>query len=160
DEVDALPRALGVGAIGGPQKQTRDELDHDRVGQRAAPDVPPAGAAGDPLVQRRLEDVAVPGPMIEPVEESPHTIGTLCSWPGWKFWKRTHTSSPFRISTSSSSIARGLGLAGSAIVPSRANWLRWQGQAKCVAPGARSTKHPAWGQTTLRLWIPSGARVR
>src|SRR5690606_34742945 len=138
-----------------------DELHGQRERQGAPPHVAPTGPAGNPLVERLLQQPAITGPVVEPIEKRVHTTGTLCSWPGWKFWKRTHTSSPLRTSTSSGARGRGLGLAGSSRGRSRAERLRWDGHRKCGAPGATLTKRPACGHTTFRqLTSSSGVRRR
>jgi len=70
DEVDALPRGGGTGTVVHPQEQPGDHLDGEGEGERAAPDVAPARAAGHVLVQGGLEEAFVAGAVVEPGEET------------------------------------------------------------------------------------------
>ena len=124
NEPDAFPRTLGIRAVGGPEHNASDQLHHHREHERAAPDVPPAGATRNALVEHTSEEPAVSCAVVEPAEKISHQTGVFSSRPGRKFWNRTQTSSPLRTSTSSASMSRGLGLAGSFTTPSRSKLLR------------------------------------
>ena len=125
--VDTLPGRLGAGAVGHPQDQPGDDLHCEEEGEGAPPHVPPAGAAGDVLEERLVQQSLVAGPVVQPGAQSTHQTATRSGEPFRKFWNFTHTS-PFRTTASKGSMPRGLGLLGSAMLPSRAKLLLWQGQ--------------------------------
>ena len=80
DVEDAFPRRLRAGAVGHPQEDAGDDLDGEREGERAAPDVTPARAAGDVFVERLLRELAVAGAGINPVEQRFHPGGNHGQW--------------------------------------------------------------------------------
>ena len=131
DVVHALPRGLRTGAVGHPQRDTRDELHYEEKGERAAPDVAPACATGHVFKERLVQQPLVTGSRVDPRTDGRafvtrllgHQTAILSGEPLRKFWKRTQTS-PSRTTASSSSMPRGLGLLGSAIAPSSAKLLR------------------------------------
>ena len=127
DVVDALPGALRIGTVRGPEDHAGHKLHGDREGQRAAPHIAPLRTAGDRFDEGLAEHRPIPRPVVEPAEKRIHAAGVLSARPGRKFWNRTQTWSPSRISTSSVSMSRGLGLEGSSTAPSRSKLLLWQG---------------------------------
>ena len=128
NKIDAFPRGLRTRAVRHPKEEAREELHGQAKDESAAPDVAPARAARDVFVQGILDDPPVTRSTVEPLEQGFHQTGILSFWPARKFRNLTQISFPFRSSTSSSSRPRGLGLFGSAIWPSRAKRLLWQGQ--------------------------------
>ena len=67
--INALPRGLPAGAVAHPQENAGDKLDHQREGQRAAPHVTPARAAGDFFKKRLADVIADAGAVVQPVVE-------------------------------------------------------------------------------------------
>ena len=52
NEVDAFPGGLSAGAVDGPEDEAGDDLHEEAEAERAAPDIAPARAAGNVLVER------------------------------------------------------------------------------------------------------------
>ena len=118
--VDALPGGLRARAVGHPEKDSGYELNHDRKGKGATPDVAPAGSSRDALEEGLAGKLCDAGTIVYPSEESSHQMAFFSSIPAAKFRKVTQTSpSPSRSSsTSSESSPRGL-TQGSPLDPSR-----------------------------------------
>src|SRR5204863_195098 len=142
--IHTLPRALRARAVVHPQDDARDELHRDRKRERAAPNVAPARAAGNVLIERQARQPTVAGACIEPIEERFHATGVFSFTPALKVWKSTHTSPPARISTASVSSPRAAGLAPM-ISPSWPNALLWQGQKNWFVSLRHSTAQPRCG---------------
>jgi hypothetical protein len=70
DVVDALPGGLGARRIARPEEEPRDHLREKREDQRAAPDIPPAGPAGHPLVEGLVNEGPVAGAVVEEVGQT------------------------------------------------------------------------------------------
>src|SRR5690606_18190090 len=82
DVEHALPGGLGTRAVGRPEADPGDELHHQAEGQGAAPDVAPAGPAGNRFEEGFLPDAAHSGAVVEPVDEILH--GKICGQrPRW-----------------------------------------------------------------------------
>src|SRR5262249_3561190 len=70
DEVDAPPGGAVAGAVGGHQEDAGDELKPEDEGERAAPDVAPAGTARDVFQQHGADELLVTRPVVEPGAKS------------------------------------------------------------------------------------------
>ena len=96
DVEDAFPSRMSAGAVGHPKKNAGDDLHEEREHQRAAPNVSPARAAGNPLVQRFMHEAAISRAMIQPVEQFSHRFHALVTKGGsssmvWH-WQATSAS--------------------------------------------------------------------
>ena len=80
DVVDALPGRLGAGGIARPEYEPRDHLREKGEHERTAPDIPPAGAAGHPLVERLVDEGPVAGAVIEEVGQLAEESGLRLVW--------------------------------------------------------------------------------
>ena len=80
----AGPRGGGAGRIGAHQEPAGDGLDDERVGERAAPHIGPARAAGHRLVERGADEGAVAGALVDPVAEAAHAETSRRSLVPWR----------------------------------------------------------------------------
>src|ERR1043166_3145216 len=81
DVINAFPRRLRARAVGHPQKNSRDELDEEREGERAAPDITPARSTRNIFEQRLSGQVNDPRAFVEPGNERFHATGIFSAWP-------------------------------------------------------------------------------
>ncbi len=77
-EVDALPRRLHRGAVGGPKTKTCEELNQEGEKQGASPDVAPSGTTWDRFVEEVSTEATIACAVIEPVPQSTHET-VICS---------------------------------------------------------------------------------
>ena len=122
NEVHAFPRRLSTRAVGRPQENPGDDLNGKREDQRAAPDVSPAGSAGDAFVKGLFDQIVDAGSIVEPGQECAHHIETFSLIAPRNFSYFTHTVPSSFTATSSASIPRG-GISF-CFPPSRSNELR------------------------------------
>ena len=89
---DTFPCCLNAGTVRSPQEYPGDHLDHEGKNQRATPDVPPTSSAGDRLIERFVEQVAIAGSIVKPFEQSIHRWQFVLFCP----LKRFRTSPKYR----------------------------------------------------------------
>src|SRR5689334_3035274 len=86
NEINAFPGGLRTGAVCHPEKNAGDELNAEGKGQGAAPNVTPARSTRHIFIKRFMRDFAVPGSVVQPVENFSHVTGVFSALPVRKFW--------------------------------------------------------------------------
>lgn len=77
NEEDAFPGRLCGRTVGGPEKESGDDLNDEGEHERAPPDVAPLRATWNSLVKESHPQLTVTGAVIQPIFEALHVTAIL-----------------------------------------------------------------------------------